>query len=117
MKNFLPAALGIFALTAVAAAQLAGGFGTADLKDPEVIAAAKFALSTKNTSMKRTGTRAYNLLEIQKAEVQVVAGLNYRVCMKVKLGSILRTADALVYKDLQNKYSLSSWVWDKCSIK
>ena len=82
-----------------------------------MIAAAKFALETKNISMKRDGTRAFTLLELQKAQIQVVAGLNYRVCIKIKLGSILRTADALVYQNLQQQYSLSSWTWDKCSIQ
>ena len=110
--------LGVALLTSLAVAQqIVGGFSNADLKSPEVMAAAKYALSTKNTSMNRSGTRAYTLLEIQKAQVQVVAGLNYRVCIKIKLGSILRTAEALVYKNLQNQQSLSSWTWDKCSIK
>jgi hypothetical protein len=99
------------------AQQITGGFGNANVKDPEVIAAAKYALETKNTALNRSGNRAFTLLEIQKAQVQVVAGLNYRVCIRVKLGSILRIADALVYQNLQNTYSLSSWTWDKCGIK
>jgi hypothetical protein len=117
MKNIGFLLLGVVVLGTLALAQIAGGFGSADIKDPEVIGAAKFALETKNIGMNRSGTRAYGLLEIQKAEVQVVAGLNYRVCFKVKLGSIIRSADVLVYKNLQNKYSLSSWVWNKCSIQ
>jgi hypothetical protein len=118
MKKTVFLSLGIALLTTLAIAQqMTGGFSNADLKNPEVITAAKFALETKNSSMNRTGARAYTLLEIEKAQVQVVAGLNYRVCIKIKLGSILRTADALVYKNLQNQQSLSSWTWDKCSIK
>jgi hypothetical protein len=118
MKKTVFLFLGIALLTTLAIAQqITGGFGNADIKNPEVIAAAKYALAVKNYEMKRSGTRAYTLLEIEKAQTQVVAGLNYRVCIKVKLGSILRTADALVYQNLQQEYSLSSWTWDKCSIK
>ncbi len=109
--------LGLVFLGSWGLAQMAGGFGKADVKDPQVIAAAKFALETKNSSMKRSGARAYGLLEIQKAQIQVVAGLNYQVCIKVKLGGVLRVAEAMVYQNLEQKYSLSSWVWNKCSIK
>ncbi len=109
--------LGLVFFGSLGLAQIAGGFNTADVKDPEVIAAAKFALAAKNTNMNRSGARAYTLLELQKAQVQVVAGLNYQVCVKVKLGSIVRTADALVYQNLQQNYSLSSWTWNKCTIK
>jgi uncharacterized protein YbbC (DUF1343 family) len=100
-----------------AAQQITGGFGNANIKDPQVIAAAKYALETKNTAMNRNGNRAFELLEIENAQVQVVAGLNYRVCIKVKLGSIVRSADTLVYQNLQRQYSLSNWTWGKCSIK
>ncbi len=100
-----------------ALAQIAGGYGTADVKDPQVMAAAKFAVSAENTKLKRTGKRAYALLEIAKAEVQVVAGLNFRVCIKTKLGAGVRSSEAVVYQDLQQKLSLSSWEWKKCGIK
>ncbi len=113
MKIFL----GLVLLGSLSLAQIAGGFSKADVKDPQVIAAAKYALETKNTAMKRSGNRAYTLLEIEKAQIQVVAGLNYRVCIKVKLGSIVRSADTLVYQNLQQQYRLSSWTWSKCSIK
>ncbi len=109
---------GLVLLGSLAAAQqMPGSFGNADIKNPQVIAAAKYALETKNTAMKRSGSRAYTLLEIEKAQIQVVAGLNYRVCIKVKLGSVQRVAEAMVYQNLQQQYSLSSWTWGKCSIK
>jgi hypothetical protein len=109
---------GLVLLGSIAAAQqITGGFGNANIKDPQVIAAAKYALETKNTAMNRNGNRAFELLEIENAQVQVVAGLNYRVCIKVKLGSIVRSADTLVYQNLQRQYSLSNWTWGKCSIK
>jgi hypothetical protein len=106
-----------FVFVGSALAQIAGGYGTADVKDPQVIAAAKFAVSVQNNKLNRTGSRAYTLLEIDKAETQIVAGLNFHVCIKTKLGTNIRSAEAVVYQDLQQKPSLSSWVWKKCSIK
>lgn len=100
-----------------ALAQIAGGYATADVKDPQVMAAAKFAVGAQNTKLKRIGSRAYALLEISKAEMQVVAGLNFHVCIKTKLGTNTRSAEAVVYRDLQQKLSLSSWAWKKCGIK
>jgi Aspartic acid proteinase inhibitor len=116
VKNFY-LVFGGFVLLGSALAQIAGGYGMADVKDPQVIAAAKFAVGAQNTKLKRTGSRAYTLLEISKAEMQVVAGLNFHVCLKTKLGTGIRSADAVVYQDLQQKLSLSSWEWKKCSIK
>jgi Aspartic acid proteinase inhibitor len=116
VKKLLGVAVGIVFFGSVAA-QIAGGYGSADVKDPQVIAAAKFAVGAQNTKLKRTGARAYTLLEISKAEMQVVAGLNFHVCIKTKLGTGIRSSEAVVYQDLQQKLSLSSWEWKKCSIK
>ena len=116
MKKLSWLAVGIVFLGG-ALAQIAGGYGAADVKDPQVMAAAKFAVAAQNTKLKRTGSRAYTLLEITKAEMQVVAGLNFHVCIKTKLGASVRASEAVVYQDLQQKLSLSSWEWKKCSIK
>jgi Aspartic acid proteinase inhibitor len=106
-----------FLLLGTTLAQIAGGYGRADVKDPQVIAAAKFALQAKNTSQKRTGNQAYSLLEISKAEIQVVAGLNFHVCLKTKLGNKQPEVVAVVYQNLQQEFSLSSFSWKKCGIK
>jgi Aspartic acid proteinase inhibitor len=116
VKKLLGFAVGIVFLGNVTA-QIAGGYGAADVKDPQVMAAAKFAVAAQNTKLKRAGSRAYALLEITKAEMQVVAGLNFHVCINTKLGAGIRSAEAVVYQDLQQKLSLSSWAWKKCSIK
>ncbi len=116
MKKLLWLAVGIVFFGSVTA-QIAGGYGTADVKDPQVMAAAKFAVSAQNSKLKRTGSRAYTLLEISRAEMQVVAGLNFHVCIKTKLGTSIRSSEAVVYQDLQQKLSLTSWDWKKCSIK
>lgn len=116
MKKLLGFAVGLVFFGS-ALAQIAGGYETADVKDPQVMAAAKFAVNAQNTKLKRTGNRAYTLLEISKAQMQVVAGLNFQVCLKTKLGTSIRSAEAVVYQDLQQKLSLTSWAWRKCSIK
>ncbi len=97
--------------------QMVGGFSNADIKDYGVVQAAKFAVKAKNISLARVGKNAYKLVEITRAEVQVVAGINYHVCFEAKLGNNTKNADVVVYKDLQKKMSLTSWDWKECSIK
>jgi hypothetical protein len=55
-----------------------------------------------------------SVVRVEEARVQVVAGLNYELCMAVtvKRGSkksAKRYLKAIVYKDLKNRYSLSNW--------
>jgi hypothetical protein len=46
---------------------------------------------------------------IKSAEVQVVAGLNYRLSMRVIVYDKPQDVRAVVYKNLEQEYSLSSW--------
>jgi Aspartic acid proteinase inhibitor len=116
VKKLLGFAVGIVFLGS-ALAQIAGGYAKANVKDPQVMAAAKFAVDTQNTKLKRTGSHAHTLLEISKAQIQVVAGINFRVCINTKLGTSIRSAEAVVYQNLQQKMILSSWAWKKCGIR
>ena len=88
---------------------ITGGFGTVEVTDKDVQAAARYAVK-KQTDRQRTTIR---LISIDKAERQVVAGLNYRLCLtveyRVKGKKTRRTAEALVYKNLKQKLSLSSF--------
>lgn len=102
------------ASTKVAAQQsepIVGGYGDASVTDKEVKSAAAFAVKTRSKNTKRTIT----LVKIRKAEMQVVAGLNYRICMSVREGRTTRTATAVVYRDLQNRKSLSRWKNGACT--
>ena len=85
---------------------IVGGYSAASVKEPEVVKAAQFAVKTKakNTRLKMA------LLSIQSAEKQAVAGMNYRVVLKVKAAAKPQRVKATVYKDLQGKYSLSEWI-------
>lgn len=104
---------GIFAAESrVSAQNITGGYGDASVMDKDVRRAANFAVLTRSSN---TG-RALKLVRIVKAEVQVVAGLNYRICMTIREGrKRAKTVTAVVYKDLRNRRSLSRWKAGGCS--
>jgi len=90
--------------------QITGGYGKASVKDKEVVKAAKFAILSRN----KTERSIITLLSIKKAQVQVVAGLNYELCLRVSVAKGDKKATkqfvkAVVYRNLKNKYSLTSW--------
>jgi Aspartic acid proteinase inhibitor/Sporulation and spore germination len=84
---------------------IAGGYSDASVNDPEVIRAARFAVREES---RRTGRRV-TLVAVRRAEKQVVAGLNFRLLLSVRAEGTARDARAVVYQNLQNAYSLSSW--------
>ena len=92
--------------------QIAGGYGDAPKTDPEVLAAARFAIKQERRKL----GRQLSLISIERAEVQVVAGLNYRLCLKVKIKGKPQDVTAVVYKNLKQKYSLSSWDAGGCMV-
>jgi hypothetical protein len=89
---------------------IVGGYADASNSDPEVVAAARFAINTEKTKLHAR----IALLSIKHAEVQVVAGLNYRLCMRVKIKGKTRNVKVVVYKNLKQKYSLTSWSAGGC---
>ena len=97
--------------TAVAMAQV-GGWSKAEIDDPEVVAAAKFALG----ETQKTTDRKLTLTKIVSAKQQLVAGMNYAVTIQVTAGGdkpVRREAESVVYKNLDDEYSLTSWSWKK----
>lgn len=89
--------------------QITGGYGDADVKDAEVIKAAKFAIKKQSQNQRTNIT----LVTINNAQLQVVSGLNYELCLQVnvkKAGkkSVKQFVKAVVYRNLKNKYSLTS---------
>jgi copper homeostasis protein (lipoprotein) len=89
-----------------------GGYSAIKVIDPDVKAAAEFALGEQS---RRDGVHL-SLMEIVQAQKQVVAGLNYKICLRARSGSTTRTAVAVIYKNLQQQYSLTSFQWGKCAI-
>ena len=101
---------------AIVSAQRTGGYREIDKTDEGAVAAAEFAV--KDQSEKKEIT--YKLVEIEHAESQVVAGINYRLCLKIGYHKADDDVDAtefvrvVVYRSLQNQYSLTSWTEENC---
>ena len=103
-----------------------GGFTPASATERGVKAAATFAilahqkaLREKPASQAGSGSQTppaprLELVRILGAEQQVVAGLNYRLQLRVTLDGEEKTAEALVWWQAWRKpepYQLTSWTW------
>ncbi len=93
-----------------AKAQQVGAYSKSSVNDAEVIKAAKFAIRAEQKKSRSN----IALHSITKAQTQVVAGLNYRLCLQVKVKKALKSAVVVIYRNLQNEYSLTSWEWREC---
>jgi hypothetical protein len=82
-----------------------GSYQAAPKNDPAVEAAAKAAVSERQ--QKEGGD--ITLVSIKRAETQLVAGINYRLCLKVKAGGKSQTVTVVINKTLNEKYSLTTW--------
>ena len=90
--------------------QIPGGYGDADVNDKDVKAAAAFAVK----QLGNDEAASITLVKIEAARLQVVAGLNYELCMEVtvKRGAMKaakRFVKAVVYQNLKNKRELTRW--------
>jgi len=99
-----------------ASAQKTGGYREIDKADEGAVAAAEAAVKAESEKKEM----AYKLVSIEQAETQVVAGINYRLCLKVgyhKQDDDVDTTEfvrVVVYRNLQNQYSLTSWTEENC---
>lgn len=107
-----------FPIEAFAEKGVPGGFAEAQLESEEVKAAAAFAVKAQKKSLEqRARDREDVKLElvcILKAEQQVVAGMNYRLRLNVKLNGVEKTADVVVWWQAWRKpepYEVTSWEW------
>lgn len=105
MITALNNATGVLSGAATQQGPIVGGYAETSNTDPEAVAAARFAIKTERQKLHARLT----LLSIKRAEVQVVAGLNYRLCMRVKVKSKTGNVKVVVYKNLKQQYSLTSW--------
>ncbi|HEX8649701.1 MAG TPA: cystatin domain-containing protein [Pyrinomonadaceae bacterium] len=87
-----------------------GGYQPAPKADPAVVAAAKAAVSERQ--QKEGGD--LTLVSIKRAETQMVAGVNYRLCLKVKAKDKSQTVTVVINKTLDDKYSITSWETGGC---
>jgi Cystatin domain len=113
----LLAALGmVFCCATSGLAQKVGGYKEIPTTDAGAVAAANFGVSAR---AKKTGGTA-ELVAIEQVESQVVAGTNFRLCLKVTTSGAANEADAtelfkvVVYRNLKNVFSLTSWVREEC---
>lgn len=123
MRNFLLAATLLAAVGAAlgstAAGQKApitGGYQEVATDAPEVTNAAAFAVAARG----RKENHTIKLISVESAERQVVAGTNYRLCLKVETEDTDNNVDAtenvkvVVFKSLQKAYTLRSWQVEDC---
>jgi Aspartic acid proteinase inhibitor len=90
--------------------RIAGGYSAVSNSDETVIEAANFAVETQAQK-----DDTLELISIERAERQIVAGSNYRMCLSVKSNGKEEQASATVYLNLQNQFSLSEWTPGKCA--
>ena len=96
-----------------------GVYKTVSVEDAKVIEAAEFAIAKQAIESEVS----IELLSIESAETQVVAGTNYRFCMQIKafanaedleededVEDITGFAKIVVFKNLKNEFLLRSWV-------
>lgn len=84
---------------------IVGNYRESSTTDPEVLAAARFAVAEAS----RKQGREVTLVSIERAENQLVAGMNYRLQLKVKSDGQVQDVSALVFRDLKQKFELSEW--------
>lgn len=103
--------------TGLAERVLVGGYAKASVSDKEVVEAANFAVKAQQAAMQnaKDGKPAkLELVKILDAEQQVVAGMNYRMKLKVKVDGKERQAEAVVWWQAWRKpdpYQLTTWKW------
>lgn len=96
---------------------ITGGYNSADVTDAQIVSAAKYAVKAQAKKQRAK----IKLTAIKKAERQVVAGLNYRLCMQVeviekgKKTAVPQTIQTIIYQNLKQKYELTSWAIAACT--
>jgi cystatin-C len=102
----------VWSIPVVAQQTRVGGYATTPVTNQEVADAAAFAIKAQEKA--GTNTVKLELVEIRGAESQVVAGVNYRLHLKVKQDGRERTAEAVVWWQSWRRpepYQLTSWTW------
>ena len=105
------------AMAAPAARPLVGGYSEAAVSETNVAAAVAFAITAEEKTLREKGDEAparLELVAILHAQQQVVAGMNYRLTLKVKQNGRDREAEAVVWWQAwrsPDPYQLTSWKW------
>ena len=106
----------VCALPARGEERMPGGLSEVPVDDKDIVAAAQFAVSAHAKELTKEAAPkggAMTLVKIVKARQQVVAGINYRLELKVSVDGAEKEAEAVVWKQLSGAYKLTSWTWKK----
>lgn len=96
---------------------MTGGYSAIAVTNNEVMDAAVFAVKMQQNVIQHQEREPLAMLEltaIEGAEQQVVAGMNYRLRLKVKVDGVVKDAEAVVWWQPWRKpepYQLTSWNW------
>lgn len=129
MKKYFPTALAfvavglIFSFAFDAFAQVKrpvpGGYKTISKTSADARAAAEFAVEAESEKNNTT----LRLEAIEKAEVQTVAGTNYRLCLQIIIEDeeadeeIRGFYQVVVFRNLKKEFTLKSWTESDCGEK
>ena len=102
----------LFGAAVCSAQMMVGNYRETAKDDAQVVSAANYAVEARNKAQKGA---SLEFVAVERAEKQVVAGTNYRLCLTVKTGGANQQATAIVYQNLQNKYALKSWTSGNCA--
>jgi hypothetical protein len=101
----------------VCAQPIVGGYSTTAVTNKEVRAAAAFAIQAEEKLLREKNEpepAKLELVEVVQAQQQVVAGMNFRLRLKVKWNGKEKTAEAVVWWQAWRRpepYQLTSWSW------
>lgn len=104
-------------IACIAQRPMAGSYSAIAVTNNEVIDAAVFAVKIQQSAMQQSEGEPppnFELTAIEGAEQQVVAGMNYRLMLKVKVDGVEKNAEAIVWWQPWRKpepYQLTSWNW------
>ena len=107
----------MLAIDGLAQQSLPGGHSEVSVTNKEVVVAAAFAIEAEEKAMqgeKDAKAAKLELVEILSASQQVVAGINYRLKLKVMLNGKEKEAEAVVWWQAWREpdpYQLTSWTW------
>jgi Cystatin domain len=90
---------------------IVGGYSAMSISAADTISIAKAAVKLKNAL---PDSKKVKLLAITKAESQVVAGQNFKLCLSVKQNSRNMHVQTVVYRDLSGELILTEWTPKGC---
>ena len=91
-----------------------GGFKPTKTDDQQVVAAARFAVG----EIAKKEQASIKLVSVESAEYRVVAGMIFRLCVKVEIEgdeeTVTTNLKAEVFRSLQKQYQLKSYEMAEC---